>query len=129
MASPDCASHADSHGLCFEHVGLQGKPMPEFCIVSGARSGDHAASPPRPVLIVSDSTFDEVLRRCGTDRLDAVPPQAGVYRWTRKDGESASGVVGPQTMKWIADKVRLDALRRDEAVPEVMLQLSRRLGT
>ena len=129
VALPAYASQAASHRVCFEHVGLQGKPMPAFCLARTARSGDQPSSPARPVLVVSASTFDDVFRRCSTDRFDPASPQAGVYRWTRDGSETASGVVGPQSMRWIADRVRQDAIRRGEAVPEVVLRLRRRLGT
>jgi hypothetical protein len=116
------AASAPQNRVCFEHIGLQGKPMPEFCVAAS----QPAASTGRATVVVAPATVAKILSHCVHAPAVPAPSVAGVYRWT-SDGKSPTGVIGPLTMLEIVNSIRTDAADRGQAVPEVIERLSLRL--
>lgn len=118
----EVAANSPVNRVCFEHIGLQGKPMPEFCVDTGL-----PASGENNTVVVSVATLASILSFC--ERARGYSPQGdpGTYRWTVERDLGISGVIGPQIMVQILDAIRQDAADNGRHVPDFIIRLARRL--
>jgi hypothetical protein len=118
------ASPAPVGRICFEHIGLQGKPMPEFCVATRPAT----ESPPHEVVLVSEPALARIVSICTAPEGPVTPMGPGYYRWFSDSTHgSTQGVVGPGDMRAIVAELRSDMRLRGTAVPDIVERLASRL--
>ena len=114
--------------LCFQHIGPQDKPMPEFCLVVSAATV-REAPPRRSNVVVSAATRQRIVDTCAT--AAALPPDvpAGSYRVSMATAAApVTCEVGPDAMRRVLDIVEADFGKRRQDLPDVLARLRLRLG-
>ncbi len=122
IAGCDATNTAIEH-VWFEHIGWQGKPMPEFCVTTAS-----AASGEYEKVLVSAETLVAVLSLCERAQDNVAVSDPGTYRWKADGDPPKSGVIGPRTMVEIVNVIRRDAADHGRRVPDLVERLAMRLG-
>lgn len=117
------AANSPVNRICFEHIGLQGKPMPVFCVDTRL-----PALGENNTVVVSVPTLASILSFCEQDRGYNPQGDPGTYRWTVERNSGISGVIGPQIMVQIVNAIRHDAADNGRHVPDLIMRLAKRLG-
>lgn len=120
----EVAANSPANRVCFEHIGLQEKPMPEFCVDTVLPALGESDT-----VVVSAPTLASIHSLCERARGYNPVGDPGTYRWTVDRNSAMGGVIGPPIMLQIVNAIRQDAADQGRLVPDFIVRLARRLST
>ena len=127
LAPPAMSGTITTDSVCFEHIGVQDKPMPEFCITAAAPPGT-AALAAHDSVVVDRHTVRRVIEVCAAAPMPGTAAVSGNYRANVLGAIPRAFDVGPATMRTVLDLLSDHYSRIGKPPPEVLIQTMRRLG-
>ncbi len=124
ISGPVGASGTPENCICFEHVGIQDKPMPDFCLSS--RDCTACAKTETETLVLPTPEWASVQ----ASLRPAAPPgfgqRLGDYIARAPDG-SAAGAIDGEAMRGLVRSLIASAERRNAVPAPLLLRLQARL--